>query len=131
MEKENLKARSSILKEKKLHNEPMLTFDLPILIEKMKHKQAWAKKELNTIFLLKTPEKQIVLAALHEGTKINSFKPYNSITFQIIEGKLKFHTNKESVTLNKGQLLTLNENIKYSFTSNEESVFLITIAIGK
>ena len=131
MDKENLKAKSSIIKDKRLHNESMLTFDLPILIEKMKNKQAWAKKELNTIFLLKTPEKQIVLAALHEGTKINSFKPYDSITFQIIEGKLKFHTQNESVTLYKGQLLTLNENVKYSLTTKEEAVFLITIANGK
>jgi len=41
-----------------------------------------------------------------------------------------FHTRKESVTLDKGQLLTLHENIKYSLTSKEETVLLLTIASG-
>ena len=80
------------------------------------------------MILLKSPDKQIVLTALHEGTEINSFQSNDSITFQIIEGKLKFQTRKESVTLNKGQLLTLHENIKYSLTTSEETVFLLTIA---
>jgi quercetin dioxygenase-like cupin family protein len=105
-----------------------LSYDLPALIEKMKHSNSWAKGELNAMILLKSPDKQIVLTALHEGTEITSFQSNDSITFQIIEGKLKFHTRKESLTLDKGQLLTLHENIKYSLTSREETVFLLTIA---
>ena len=104
------------------------TFDLPNLIERMKRKQTWAKGELNAMVLLKSRNKQIVLTTLHEGTEINSFQANDSITFQIIEGKLKLHTRNESVTLNKGQLLTLHENIKYSLTTKEETVLLLTIA---
>lgn len=70
-----------------------------------------------------------MLTALHDGTEIQSFQSNDSITFQIIEGKLMFHTRKESVTLDKGQLLTLHENIKYSLTS-KETVLLLTIASG-
>jgi quercetin dioxygenase-like cupin family protein len=106
------------------------TFDLPALIERMKHSHSWAKGELNAMILLKSPDKQIVLTALHEGTKISSFQSSDSITFQIIEGKLRFHTRKESLTIDKGQLLTLHENIKYSLTSRKETVFLLTIANG-
>ena len=111
-------------------NVSLRTFDLPGLIKKMKNSHAWAKGELNAMILLKNPFKQIVLTALHEGTAINSFQSNDSITFQIIEGKLKFHTQEESVTLEKFQLLTLHENIKYSLTSKEETVFLLTIANG-
>lgn len=125
------------LKTKPLHskaggpiNSSFFTFDLPTLIENMKHSHSWAKGELNAMILLKSPYKNIVLTALHKGTEIISFQSSDSITFQIIEGKLKFHTRKENVTLDKGQLLTFNEKIKYSLTTREETVFLLTIANG-
>ena len=108
----------------------LFTFDLPALIENMKNSSAWADGELNAMILFKRPEKQIVLTALHEGTKIDSFQANESVTFQILEGKLKFHTIRESVTLKRGQLLALHENIKYSLTSRKETVFLLTIDKG-
>ena len=108
----------------------LLVFDLPILIQKMKQKPSWKRGELNAMILLKTPSKQIVLTTLHEGTKINSFQSDDSITFQIIEGEIMFHARKESVILDKGQLLTLHENIKYRLTTDVESVLLLTITHG-
>jgi quercetin dioxygenase-like cupin family protein len=130
MEKEMLTTIPSLHKVNRSLNTSLLTFDLPTLIEMMKHSHTWAKGELNAMVLLKSPDKHIVLTALHEGTEISSFQSNDSITFQIIEGKLRFHTRNESVILDKGQLLTLHENIKYSLTSREETVFLLTIANG-
>ena len=111
-------------------NPALLLFDLPTLVDKMKHKQSWANGELSAMILLRTPNKQIVLTAMHDGTEIQSFQSNDSITFQIIEGQLMFHTREESVTLDEGQLLTLHENIKYSLTTKEETVLLLTIASG-
>ena len=130
MEIETLNTKPSIPKDKRSLNSSLFSFDLPILIENMKHSHTWEKGELNAMILLKSHGKQIVLTALHEGTEINSFQSNDSITFQIIEGELKFHARKESVTINKGKLLTLHENIKYSLTTMEETVFLLTIANG-
>jgi quercetin dioxygenase-like cupin family protein len=113
--------------QKRSAREPLRPFDLPALIEKMKRSNTYEKGELNAMILLKGPHKQIVLTALHEGTEISSFQANDSVTFQIIEGKLGFHTRKKSVTLDKGQLLTLSENIKYNLTTSEETVFLLTI----
>ena len=130
MEKESLKNKSPLPKDNRSFNASLPSFDLPTLIEKMKHSLSWARGELNTMILLKSPDKQIVLTALHEGTEIKSFQSNDLITFQIIEGKVKFHTRKESVILDKGQLLTLHENIKYKLITKEETVFLLTIANG-
>jgi len=113
-----------------MEKETLCTFDLPTLIEKMKHSQSWAKGEVNAMILLKKPDKQIILTALHEGTEIQSFQSNDSITFQIIEGKVKLHTQKESVILDQGQLLTIHENTNYSLTTKEETVLLLTIANG-
>lgn len=111
-------------------NPSLLVFDLPVLIQKMKQKPSWIRGDLNAMILLKTPSKQIVLTALHEGTKINSFQSDDSITFQIIEGEIMFHSHNESVILDKGQLLTLHENIQYRLTTNVETVLLLTITHG-
>jgi len=108
----------------------LFLFDFPALIGKLKHKYSWKNGDLNTIILTKTPTKQIVLAALHEGTKILSFQSNESVTFQIIEGSMSFHTRKGTVNLEKGQILNLSENIDYWLTTNEDAVLLLTITSG-
>lgn len=128
MEKETLKPKSPLRKDNKARIASLLTFDLPSLIEDMKHSHTWARGELNAMILSKSPGKQIVLTALHEGTEINSFQSNDSVTVQIIEGKLRFHVRKKSVTLDKGQLLSLHEKTNYRLTTKEETVFLLTIA---
>ena len=79
---------------------------------------------------MKGPDEQIILAAMHEGTEIESFQSNASVSFQIIEGKLRFHILKDSVTIQKDQLMTLNEHIKYRLTTREETIFLLTISNG-
>ena len=106
----------------------LLGFNLPSLIATMKHSETWANGELNALVLLKSPKKQIILTAMHEGTEIESFQSNESITFQIIEGRLKFHIRKDTLTLNEGQLMTLDENIDYRLSSQQETVFLLTIS---
>lgn len=111
-------------------NRSLVLFDLPVLIEKMKHEKSFVRGKLNVRVLLKNADKQIVLTTLVDGTEINSFQSFDSVTFQIIEGKLIFHTHNESVILEKGQLLTLYENIGYTLTTQEETVLLLTIIKG-
>lgn len=128
MHKEIIKQRPLLQKAMGAIDSLFFTFDIPTLIANMKQSHAWGKGELNAMILLKSPEKQIVLTALHSGTEIRSYQSNDSITFQIIEGKLDFHSKKETVTIDQGQMLTLHENIKYRLVSNEETVFLLTTA---
>jgi hypothetical protein len=108
----------------------MLVFDLPILIENMKLKSSRVKGELNSMVLLKTPDKQVVLTSFDEGAEIQSFHSGNLTTFQVIEGKLTFHSYRESVSLAKGQLMTLYEDVNFNLSTEEETVFLMTITTG-
>jgi mannose-6-phosphate isomerase-like protein (cupin superfamily) len=108
----------------------LFLFDFPAIIRKMKHKNSWSTGDLDTKILLKTPARQIVLAALHEGTEIRSFQSNESVTFQIIEGRMRFHTRKGTVNLEKDQMLNLSENINYRLTASEETVLLLTITSG-
>lgn len=104
--------------------------DLPELIEKMKLSHDWTNGELFAKILLKSPQKRVMLTVLHEGTEITSFQSNDSVTFQIIEGKLMFQSREKLVILQKGQYLTLREKISYSLTTAEDTAFLLTIALG-
>jgi quercetin dioxygenase-like cupin family protein len=103
-------------------------FNLPALIESMKKSHKWANRELSSMILLKGRSRQIILTAIHDGTEIESFQSKDSVTFHILEGKLKFNTPYESVILDKGQLITITNKINYSLSTEEDTVFLLTIS---
>lgn len=108
-------------------DDTLFSLKLPGLIRKMKLDCTWSRGELNTMILLKSLQKQVVLIALHEGTEINSFQSNESVTIQIVEGKLRFHTRKESLTLENGQLIILSEKVAYRLTTKQDTVVLLTI----
>jgi len=126
----NSETNPSLLQDGRTFIDSSLTFNLPDLIETMKQSLTWTQGELEEIILLKNPEKQVVLAALHEATEIKFFPSNDSITFQIIEGKIRIQSRKEFITLIKGQILTLHKNLRLILTTMEETVFLLTIANG-
>ena len=128
MKKESLKTKVSFLKDYSSVNTTMSNFDLSFYLDKIKLKQRWIQGEPNSMILLKHPNKQIVLIAMHEGMEMESFQLNDSVTLQIIEGKLKFQTRKETITLEKDQILTFRDTIKYSMTTDIETVFLLTIS---
>jgi hypothetical protein len=110
-----------------MNTNQLFTFDLPDLIRKLKRNDGWDRGELTAMVLLKEPDKQIVLTALHPGTEIRSFQSSDYITLHIIEGTLKFLSSKKSEILGKDQLLTLQDKTRYKLISCEETVFLMTI----
>jgi quercetin dioxygenase-like cupin family protein len=85
------------------------------------------KGELDSKILVNRPDKQIVLTTIHEDTEINSFQSDDLVTLKVIGGKLKLHTQKESIILIAGQLRRLHKNIIYSLTTEEETMFLLII----
>jgi hypothetical protein len=127
MKKEKKMVEPPYIKDNSLSNDSQLCFDFPVLINKMKLELASKNGEPKTKILLNNHEKQIMLTVLHESTEINSFQGNDSISIQVIEGKLKFHTRKGSVTIEKGQILKLYESIKYSYESVEKTVFILII----
>ena len=130
MEKEATENHPGFSRSELPVNTSLFNFDMPGIIGNLKQSPSWEKGELNSMVLYKKPEKKIVLTALHKGTQIESFQANDSITFQVMEGKLEFRAAKESVTLKKGHLLTLHEKIRYRLKSREETVYLLTIVTG-
>jgi quercetin dioxygenase-like cupin family protein len=111
-----------------LPNTPLFPFDLPEVIEKIKQEGNWKMGERNVISLLQGPCLKIVLIALHGQTEINFHQSGNLVTVQLIEGKMYFQTEKQSVMLKRGSLLTFHADLRHTLIAIEESVFLLTIA---
>jgi quercetin dioxygenase-like cupin family protein len=130
MQEEPLTTNPTFNERETIPYSPFLVLDLPFLMHQLKQCNTSSDGEYSSMTLLKQPEKEVVLTAFREGTKLNSYQSNNSMTFQIIEGKLMLHTRKKSVMLEKGQFLALHDNIKYSLITDEETVFLITISNG-
>ena len=107
---------------------PLFHPEIKTLIRNIKHSRSWAKGDQNAMFLVKHLGKQVVLAAFHKGTDIFSYQSNDSITFQIIEGSLRFNSRKASATIAMGQVLTLNGRVKYRLTTSEETVLLLSVA---
>src|SRR5450432_3870201 len=87
-------------------DDALLTFNLPEILDKIKQEKAWKTGERNGITLLKTAELRIVLIAVHEQNEMDFHRSPNPISIQIIEGKINFKTEQESVIMEKGNLLT-------------------------
>lgn len=104
-----------------------MAFDLPILIERMKLTPTWTLEELHAEVLLKSPARQIVLTALRAGTVIESYQSDHSVTFHVIEGKIKIHMQNGSIIIGQGKMMSIEEKMKYSLTTGEDTVLLLTI----
>ena len=115
----------------RLVNTSLNSTDLGVMISQLKHEPSWEEGELKSAILLKSPTKRILLTVLHAGTVISSFQTDDSITFQVIEGMLNLHFRNESFTLNKGEVLIMNEKLKYEINTLEDSAFLMILASGR
>lgn len=104
-----------------------LPYNFPLLIEKLKRDKAWKDGELTSMVLHKNQGRQIVLAMLPEGTEVVSSQVDDSVTFRVLEGKLSLHIGNESFTLFKGEVLKLQEKVKYTIDSLDETALLLTL----
>jgi hypothetical protein len=127
IEKELITSLPYNYQNNRLHRYSSTNFDLKGLILNMKHDKKWKSGEMSMMILQRDPAKKIVLTILHEGTEICSSQVNDSITFQVIGGKLMLNFLKESYILNSGDVMELNEKTRYSIDSIEETSFLMTL----
>ena len=105
----------------------MSMFDISSIIDELKDKQNESNTDIKTRVLLKNKGNQVLLAVMQDATEIDSYQANESITFQIIEGKVKINFRNDMVTLVKDQSFTIEENLNYKLTTKENSVMIITL----
>jgi quercetin dioxygenase-like cupin family protein len=111
----------------RLLNAPILGFDLPAVIKRIKNEKEWFMGNHNAIALSKSKHMRIVLVAMHKGNEMVMNHIETATCIHVIEGKLKINAKNESHIFEQNQLLTLNENTKHEISAIEETVFLLTV----
>lgn len=109
-------------------NAPLVGIDLPKFMEQIKTETAWLNGPRNAITVFKSDHLRIVLIALHSGAELPTHAADGMISVQVLEGRLRFGTEEESVPLDKGQMVALHKGIPHSVLALEESMFLLTLA---
>jgi quercetin dioxygenase-like cupin family protein len=105
----------------------MVHVNLPHFIKQIKEEETWHKNDRNAITLLKTNFLRIVLIAFHKGAILKKHTVPQILCVHVLEGKMQFITDVQTVELRAGDMITLYENIEHTVVATEETVFLLTL----
>ncbi|RRN76517.1 cupin domain-containing protein [Pseudoxanthomonas sp. SGD-10] len=108
---------------------PMVEIDLNKSIQQIKSETTWTNSDRNSVTLFKSDTMRIVLIGLHKDAELKPHKANGVISVQVLEGRLEF-TAHQSTRLEKGQMITLLDNITHSVKAVTESFFLLTLAMS-
>lgn len=108
-------------------NAPLVAIDLPRFMEQIKSEAAWLNGPRNAITVFKSDYLRIVLIALHAGAELPTHTADGMISVQVLQGKLRFGTEGESLQMEKGEMVALHKGIPHSVLAIEESMFLLTL----
>ncbi|HRP89177.1 MAG TPA: cupin domain-containing protein [Edaphocola sp.] len=114
----------------RLLNANLVEMDLNKFMEQIRSEITWKAGGHNSITILKTEHLRIVLIGLKTQSELKTHTAPGQISVQVLEGKIKFTADSQSVTLTKGQMISLKPRIPHSVLAEEESFFLLTLAVG-
>ena len=114
----------------RLMDAPLISIDIPKFIEQLKGESAWENSDRNAMTVYKTDGMRIVLIALHKNAELKRHTADGIISVQLLEGKISFTTDDQTIELKKGQMITLHKGLPHSVTARKKSVFLLTVAIS-
>jgi len=108
---------------------PMIEMDLNAFKVQIKQEKTWLEGDRNAITIFKSDSLRIVLVALHKGTEMKQHSAKGIISVQVLEGHISFRTGMQTAELKAGQMIALHAQIPHSVYANEETLFLLTLAV--
>lgn len=112
-------------------NAPLVEMDLNKYISQIRGETTWADSDRNAITLFKSDSMRIVLLGLHEAAELKTHTANGIISVQVLEGKIVFTAGQQTVSLEKDQMIALQEKLPHSVLALKESFFLLTLAMNK
>ncbi|MCP2045511.1 cupin domain-containing protein [Pontibacter sp. HSC-36F09] len=106
----------------------LLTTDLTTLAHELKGEENWQKIGRGSRTIFKSETLRIVLNVMQAGSEIKPHQAPGPISVQVVEGRIRFITEEQSVELAKGQMLTLQAHVRHSVEALEEAAFLLTVS---
>ncbi|MET3731984.1 hypothetical protein [Moheibacter stercoris] len=114
----------------RLLNAPLVEMNLQEVIKQIKSETTWIDSDRNAVTLFKSETMRIVLIGLHENAELKPHKANGVISVQVIEGNIEFTAEDQITSLEKRQMIALQENIIHSVKALTESFFLLTLAMN-
>ena len=105
-----------------------LSFDLPMMLKRIKAEQTWRSSIRNAVTLMKSRGQRVVLIAMHGKTEMPMHRADGQLSLQVIEGSLRVHTDARAITLGQGELLALHAEVPHAIEAMRESAFLLTLS---
>jgi quercetin dioxygenase-like cupin family protein len=108
-------------------NAKLVEIDLNKFIAELKQETTWAGSDHNAITVFKSETSTIVLIGIHENAELKERTALGNISVQVLAGEINFFAEQRTLSLGKGQMISLEANIPYSVTALKESFFLLTL----
>jgi mannose-6-phosphate isomerase class I len=108
---------------------PVIPIDITSYMQQLMLEEAWQKNDRNAITLFKSENLTLTLMALHKDAEMKPGNTFGNelIIIQVIEGLLHLKSGMETLEINKGQMVTVHEQVPYAAQAQQETVCLLTV----
>lgn len=94
----------------------------------LREEPEYAANGRNGVTLVKTLGLRVVLEVLRSGAELAEHRAPGSITVQVLEGEVRFHTGEETFRIREGEMLALPASRPHAVEAVRDTAFLLTIA---
>ncbi|MFZ1800331.1 MAG: cupin domain-containing protein [Chitinophagaceae bacterium] len=129
---ENKSNEATVLRPEgdRILNASLVEIDLNKYIAELKQETTWAESDRNSITVFKSNNMTIVLIGLRANAELKTHVAKGHINVQVLDGEIKFTAEQQTVSMEKGVMISLQENIPHSVLAIKESFFLLTMMIN-
>jgi quercetin dioxygenase-like cupin family protein len=108
-------------------NAAMVDMDLNQFIAQIRSESTWKEGCHNSITVFKSDKLRLVLIGLHARAELKEHQAAALIIVHVLQGKIAFTANEQTLLLEKGQMVALHEKILHKVHAEEESFFLLSL----
>jgi len=96
----------------------------------LKSKPEWSSENRLAVSLVKDDALNILLMVLKKGARLAEHRTKGPIAVQVLAGSVRFSAGSKDAELSSGNMAALDRNVVHELEALEESIVLLTTAIG-
>jgi len=108
----------------------MLSLSIMDEVARLKAKPEWLSEDRLAVSLVKDDSLNILLMVLKKGARLAEHRTRGPIAVQVLSGSVRFSAGSKDAELSSGSIAALDRNIVHELEALDESVVLLTTAIG-
>ena len=108
----------------------MLSLSIMDEVARLKAKPEWLSEDRLAVSLVKDDSLNILLMVLKKGARLAEHRTRGPIAVQVLSGSVRFSAGSKDAELSSGSFAALDRNIVHELEALDESVVLLTTAIG-